>query len=375
MEKNKIKTRHSEGVKRTKNLLKDSSHSKFRCAQNDEVRYDKIICHPELRKANKRETSFVSLRPSTESLGVSGSSQHIDKILNKVQFPEIHRFMLQNDNIVLLKKKVAFTLAEVLITLSILGIVAAIAIPNLIQNYKKQYTISRLKQAYSIVTEATRRAEILSGTNSDNWNLTNVNDVKKYIYPQLNIAHNCGTQGGSCIGTHRSKLKDGAVNANGGKPITSTAGYTYIDLGNNSYWNVYYAGTVNGVILKNGMSIGTNCSPLTYVPIGGGGSVATYYCQILIDIDGPEKGANTMNKDIFTLFITQAEADTVDKNPRFHYGTVSKHFKRSGIDSECSKSSGCLNVKNYCTASINSTCLAYIIYSGWKIPNNYPEKF
>ena len=42
-----------------------------------------------------------------------------------------------------------FTLAEVLITLSILGVVAAIAIPNIIQQYQKKLTITKLQKAYA----------------------------------------------------------------------------------------------------------------------------------------------------------------------------------------------------------------------------------
>ena len=40
--------------------------------------------------------------------------------------------------------KKAFTLAEVLITLAIIGIVAAITIPTLVKNYKKKVITVRL---------------------------------------------------------------------------------------------------------------------------------------------------------------------------------------------------------------------------------------
>ena len=45
--------------------------------------------------------------------------------------------------------KKGFTLAEVLITLSILGVVAAIMIPNVIQQYQKRSTITKLQKAYA----------------------------------------------------------------------------------------------------------------------------------------------------------------------------------------------------------------------------------
>lgn len=47
------------------------------------------------------------------------------------------------------KSKNAFTLAEVLITLGIIGIVAALTIPTLINNYKKQTYITGLKKFYA----------------------------------------------------------------------------------------------------------------------------------------------------------------------------------------------------------------------------------
>ena len=48
----------------------------------------------------------------------------------------------------------AFTLAEVLITLGIIGVVAAITLPALTAKYKKQITATRLKSAYSILSQA-----------------------------------------------------------------------------------------------------------------------------------------------------------------------------------------------------------------------------
>ena len=45
-----------------------------------------------------------------------------------------------------LKKKPAFTLAEVLITLGIIGIVAALTLPTLISNHKKQVYVTQLKK-------------------------------------------------------------------------------------------------------------------------------------------------------------------------------------------------------------------------------------
>ena len=53
-----------------------------------------------------------------------------------------------------LKKRAAFTLAEVLITLGIIGIVAAMTMPSLITNYKKQEASARLKKFNSMMGQA-----------------------------------------------------------------------------------------------------------------------------------------------------------------------------------------------------------------------------
>ena len=53
-------------------------------------------------------------------------------------------------------KKAAFTLAEVLITLGIIGVVAAITIPGLIVERQKRATVTKLERAISIINQAYR---------------------------------------------------------------------------------------------------------------------------------------------------------------------------------------------------------------------------
>ena len=53
-----------------------------------------------------------------------------------------------------LKEKAAFTLAEVLITLGIIGIVAALTMPMLIAKYQKIVTATQLKRTYSLLYNA-----------------------------------------------------------------------------------------------------------------------------------------------------------------------------------------------------------------------------
>ena len=51
-------------------------------------------------------------------------------------------------------RRAAFTLAEVLITLGIIGVVAALTLPTLIQNHQKQVYVTQLKKAYSTINNA-----------------------------------------------------------------------------------------------------------------------------------------------------------------------------------------------------------------------------
>lgn len=66
-------------------------------------------------------------------------------------------------NIILLKENLskpkqyrAFTLAEVLITLAIIGVIAALTLPGLINNIQNQENINSLKKAYADLSAATK---------------------------------------------------------------------------------------------------------------------------------------------------------------------------------------------------------------------------
>ena len=71
-----------------------------------------------------------------------------------------------------IKKLVAFTLAEVLITLSIIGVVAALTVPNLSRNIKKLEYSSKLRKFYSTLTNAAKRAETEESLTRAEWDYT-----------------------------------------------------------------------------------------------------------------------------------------------------------------------------------------------------------
>ncbi len=95
-------------------------------------------------------------------------------------------------------KKVAFTLAEVLITLGIIGVVAAVTMPVLINNYQKKVTATRAKQAYSQILQAIQLSEVdngefaswdfaLSANNKENTELF----MQKYLEPYFKGMTEC----------------------------------------------------------------------------------------------------------------------------------------------------------------------------------------
>ena len=55
--------------------------------------------------------------------------------------------------------KKAFTLAEVLITLGVIGVVAAMTLPSLIQKHNEKVIVTQLKKVYSTFSQAYKMAE------------------------------------------------------------------------------------------------------------------------------------------------------------------------------------------------------------------------
>lgn len=66
-----------------------------------------------------------------------------------------------------LKSRKGFTLAEVLITLGVIGVVAAMTLPGLIQNNQETELTSRAKKAYSQISQAIKLYEAENETPGD----------------------------------------------------------------------------------------------------------------------------------------------------------------------------------------------------------------
>ena len=94
------------------------------------------------------------------------------------------------------RRKIAFTLSEVLITLGILGIVIALTLPNLIANYKNRVIAKQLQKTYSTLSQAISLAQAEYGDISQwpiqdgNWQSTDT-IYADYLKPHLKILKEC----------------------------------------------------------------------------------------------------------------------------------------------------------------------------------------
>ncbi len=74
-------------------------------------------------------------------------------------------------------KKPGFTLAEVLITLGIIGVVAALTMPSLVSHYKKLVIETKLQKFYSLMQQAVKLSEIENGDKKE-WAING--DIEEY---------------------------------------------------------------------------------------------------------------------------------------------------------------------------------------------------
>ena len=109
-------------------------------------------------------------------------------------------------------RKIAFTLAEVLITLGIIGVVAAMTMPSLITAKQEKATISTIKKNYSIFANALLMAQNDNGE-LYTWGITKdadgLNLVSSNLKPYLKIIEDCGVgEKSDCAPGDNGKFKD-----------------------------------------------------------------------------------------------------------------------------------------------------------------------
>ena len=241
----------------------------------------------------------------------------------------------------------AFTLAEVLITLAIIGIVAALTIPTLITNYQKKQTASKLKQTYSIISQALTMAQAEHG-DTTTWEVAGIYDTPtndtnfnheeaitkfttKYFMPYVKVAKDYGYTQYSQIGYDGDYLPATGLISN------SRSAYGYILL-------------LSGNVLIR-IGIGTGCLNNERNPDGT--CVTQTYKNIVfkVDINGFDK-PNVIGKDVFNMTF-----DLRKKVFGFHNYGIST--RQRYLDN--------------CKSDEDAQVCGYLIFlDGWEIKDDYP---
>ena len=224
------------------------------------------------------------------------------------------------------KTKSAFTLAEVLITLVIIGVVAALTIPVAITKYQKQETVSRLKKAYSALSNALKLSELNLGDPASNWDfdIDGASFFDRYLRPYIATAQS------NSLTEYQEK-----------------ADVRYLN-GNNCVENWCKKNTSYGLNYNAVLSDGT------LMIVESFHFSAITYKIVSFDLNGLKK-PNKIGRDIFTFFISKTKRQVLP------FGNKDKREDVLGnLDQSCNINYG----GEYCTS--------LIMMDGWQIKDDYP---
>ncbi len=177
----------------------------------------------------------------------------------------------------------AFTLAEVLITLGIIGVVAALTIPVLIANHRAAVLETSLKQSYSIIGQALEMYMADNGTRFTP-EISSGGETKSVLMKYIKSARNCGSGNrdeGACIGHYDDDEKTSKLYKN-------FNGTQYIDL----------------TKFDDGQFIMNNGSLVMLENQGNSPNVA--YIFISVDVNGFNKKPNRLGQDLFMFELTKS---------------------------------------------------------------------
>ena len=197
----------------------------------------------------------------------------------------------------------AFTLAEVLITLGIIGVVAAMTLPILTAKYQERVLVTRAKKTYSTILAAinTYKADNevfdISGLfDTNNTSLQTLQNFSKYF----KVSMICDTKSNGCQGKYKVKKTKRSPDGKGGTAMLSpSSSYPRMSLTDGSIiWitqysncNQYYE-TGSNKYDEDGNLIESN--PWT----------RTYCASLCFDTNGKQK-PNQAGQDYFCFGVKQ----------------------------------------------------------------------
>ena len=230
-------------------------------------------------------------------------------------------------------KNKAFTLAEVLITLGIIGVVAAMTLPALINKYEKVETVTRLKRVYSLINQAIQRAVAQNG-DVKNWadSISSEEFISEYLAPAFKV-----------LKIYPKAETWSKAMCYDGRDFTSVNGVItqYVWLDGIHVSSPIIGGDTSSMKLADGICIGVNKIA----------SKAGIYANIFVDINGNARGPNKAGYDFFFF--------TLD-------GNMIKPFGWNWTDkdlSDAAKTNAC-NLKSTWGGEV---CAAKIMRDGWEI--------
>ena len=296
---NSCNLRHSE------RLAKESSLLQYKAAAKNEN--------------NSTETDHASM-----PLGIFASKSASDVgIAMPTYFKDLAAWLPSR----LAAKKSAFTLAEVLITLGIIGVVAALTIPNVVSNYKKKVVETRLAKLYSVLNQAVELSEEKNGA-CTTWEWGDINNHRDSAYMEK---------------WWKTYMADYIPNV---QTVTKNSVATSSISGNGSYL-VYF---------KDGTALKIEAIPGSYIWV-------VVYVKPQINTKNFNEGdvyqhdSMVSGRDYFSMFIMPSSKCSFDVN---YYDNLS----RNELIESC-KAPG----------NLGGTCMKMIKDTGWKIPDDYPIKF
>ena len=186
-----------------------------------------------------------------------------------------------------IQRHTGFTLAEVLITLGIIGVVASMIIPTLMQNAQDREIISGLKKTFSVLSSAYTMAVQEEGE-PDTWGITadiagRVTILNK-IKPYLKILKDCSPDAKrGCFPTDENY-----------KWLTNDDDMVFDNIGRSLI-------LADGSIILGQSVVSATCNSSTF----GSTLALKHICGIyLVDVNGFKK-PNTMGKDTFLFYLTK----------------------------------------------------------------------
>lgn len=182
-------------------------------------------------------------------------------------------------------KRAGFTLAEVLITLGIIGIVAAITIPTLVQNIQEYSWKQAFKKNFSVIAQAYERVkqdeggDLSSYFSSGQYYVGGTTDIVDKMGAYLAVVQSCAVPN---VGTF-------ATICNSNPSVSLVNYYKTLSNGYVDYDNLQHG----QYVLKDG----TNLYFRTWNTDG--------FFLVWVDVNGYIKKPNTLGKDLFGISITK----------------------------------------------------------------------